>query len=318
MGTRVGLSILADSPEQAAHCSAQVERSLLREGIDWYPWTHDASGELRQLNAALANGQTFEVSSSLLTLLQRSTDAYAASEGFFDPAVAPLIKYWGFADVDAPAISTRDPTVLEQWRKSRPTLADVHVEGTQVSSKRRDLQLDFGAIAKGYAEQLSMQQLAGLGCREAAINMGGQIAVMGQAMAQQLQGVAIRDPRAQQGLATLRLKAGESISTSGDYERFVERDGKRLHHLLDPHTGLPVAHTQAVTVIGDDATLADAASTALMAAGPESWQRIARQLGVREVLRIDATGAIEVTAALYARLHWLPATQGHAVRQVIL
>jgi thiamine biosynthesis lipoprotein len=81
---------------------------------------------------------------------------------------------------------------------------------------------------------------------------------------------------------------------------------------------MPVAHTESVTVISNDATLADAASTALMAAGPDNWQRIARQLGVREVLRIDATGAIEVTAALYARLHWLPAIQGHAIRQIKL
>jgi thiamine biosynthesis lipoprotein ApbE len=65
-----------------------------------------------------------------------------------------------------------------------------------------------------------------------------------------------------------------------------------------------------------DATTADAASTALMASGPAKWQRIARQFGVRDVLRVDASGAIEVTAALYARLQWrndLPPHRIHIV-----
>jgi thiamine biosynthesis lipoprotein len=315
MGTQIELSILAASPEAAASLSAQTEHTLLRQSIDWYPWTADASGELRQLNAALANGQTFSASAPLLALLQHAKQAHDASEGYFDPAIAPMTQSWGFTGMDATATSP-DAATLKHWREARPTLKALHVEGQRLSSARRDLKLDLGAIAKGYAEQLALQQLQSLGCNEAVINMGGQITVMGTAMARQLDAVAIRDPRAEQALATLQLKSGESISTSGDYERFVERDGKRLHHLFDPHTGMPVTHTQAVTVISTDATLADAASTALMAAGPHNWQRIARQLGVREVLRIDATGAIEVTPALYARLRWAPATQARAIRQL--
>jgi len=317
MGTRVELSVLARSPEAAGKLSAQVEQALLREGIDWYPWTHDASGELKRLNAALANGQSFTASASLLALLQRAQQAFVASEGYFDPAIEPMTDAWGFAELDSPRMGTSPNTeMLEQWRTARPTLNDLHIDGARLSSARRDLQLDLGAIAKGYAEALMMRQLQALNCQDAAINMGGQIALMGNTMAQQFPAVAIRDPRAARSLATLQLRPGESISTSGDYERFVERDGRRLHHLFDPHTGLPVAHTQAVTVISTDATLADAASTALMAAGPDNWQRIAKQLGVREVLRIDATGAIEVTAALYARLHW-SAPQTHEAARIV-
>jgi thiamine biosynthesis lipoprotein len=136
------------------------------------------------------------------------------------------------------------------------------------------------------------------------LNMGGQVGVMGSVMAGQLAAVAIADPRSALPLASLRLATGESISTSGDYERLTEQNGRRLHHLLDPFSGMPVNHTRAVTVVSHDPVLTDAASTALMAAGPDNWRRIARALGIREVLRVDATGAIEVTAALYARLQW--------------
>ncbi|MGE0115943.1 MAG: FAD:protein FMN transferase [Steroidobacteraceae bacterium] len=321
MGTRVQLSLLATGPDTAAMLSALVEHSMRREAIDWYPWTQDASGELKQLNTALASGKSREISPALNLLLQRAAAAYRLSEGYFDPAVAPLTQAWGFADLNdarrQPAAP--DPSLLEHWRHSRPTMAALRIDGRQVSSPRRDLQLDLGAIAKGHALQLALQQLQQQGCHDAAINMGGQIGVMGANMVRQWPAVAIRDPRAARALATLQLDAGESIATSGDYERYIERQGRRIHHLLDPHTGLPVAHTQAVTVISRDATTADAASTALMAAGPEQWQRIARQMGVREVLRVDASGAIEVTAALYARLQWNPtAAQLRHITQINL
>lgn len=315
MGTTVQLAVLAERPEVAAQCSSHIERRLLRQGIDWYPWTADSSGELKRLNAALQQGHSLQVSAELRALLQLAQQFQQRSDGYFDPAVAPLTQAWGFADLNQPGVQASLSTTLERWQHTHPSLTDLHITGDEVSSQRADLQLDLGAIAKGYALQLALQELTRLGCRNAALNLGGQVGVLGTA--QQLATVAIREPRSDQALATLQLHAGESISTSGDYQRHAERNGQRIHHLLDPHTGLPVTHTQAVTVVSSDATLADAASTALMAAGPDHWQRIARQLGVREVLRIDATGAIEVTPALYARLQWNPAApQLHTIKQI--
>lgn len=317
MGTRVQLSLLAGDAGAAARVSGQIERTLLRQSIDWYPWTADEHGELRQLNAALARGQSQVVSPALRELLQRAVDFHARSDGYFDPAVKPLTEAWGFADLNgqpAPPAAA----LLEQWRKARPTVAALRFDQQNVSSSRHDLQLDLGAIAKGYALQLALQALQQLGYDNAMLNLGGQLAVIGADMARQLPAVAIRDPRTPSALAELRLRAGESISTSGDYQRYAQLDHHRIHHLLDPHTGLPVPHTQAVTVLSTDPTLADAASTALMAAGPDHWQVIARQLGIREVLRVDATGAIEVSAALYARLHWRPDIPRQRIRTVPL
>lgn len=325
MGTQVQLSLLASSPQQAAQLSADIERTLRQQGIDWYPWTEDPKGELKLLNAALARGDSQVVSPPLAQLLEQALQLHRRSEGYFDPAVAPLTQAWGFASLNtSPLLNTQagaapSQDLLERWRTNRPTLADLRINGARISSSRRDLQLDLGAIAKGFALQRALQQLRRAGCDNAMLNMGGQIGVMGSVLAGQLATVAIADPRRVTPLANLHLAAGESISTSGDYERFTEQDGRRIHHLLDPHTGMPVTHTEAVTVISNDPTLADAASTALMAAGPDNWQRIARQLGIREVLRVDATGAIEVTAALYARLQWSPtAAQLHSIERVDL
>ena len=312
MGTRMQLSVLTADASQAIACSAALEATLLRQGIDWYAFTARPEGELKQLNAALHAGESMPVSASLLPLLQAAVLMFERSDGYFDPAIQPLTEAWGFARLADQSVET--PTdILARWHTDRPTLAALRIMGdhmgNQVSSNRRDLQLDLGAIAKGYALQLASRQLSAQGCADHALNLGGQLALQG-AMAEHYPAVRIRSPRGNAYLAELQLKAGESISTSGDYERFTLRGGQRQHHLLDPHTGMPVTHTQAVTVVSNDATLADAASTALMAAGPAHWQRIARHLGVAQVLRVDATGAVQVTAALYARLHWLdPATK---------
>jgi thiamine biosynthesis lipoprotein len=72
--------------------------------------------------------------------------------------------------------------------------------------------------------------------------------------------------------------------------------------LLDPRTGQPAIHTQAITVVASDATLADAASTALFIAGPDAWQSVALRMGVSQVLRIDANGRIEATKEMVSRL----------------
>ncbi len=310
MGTQIQLSLLTNDMQHAAQCSAQLEQQLQQQGIDWYPWTSSPEGELKRLNAALAAGKSMHASAPLADLLQRARQINQASDGYFDPSVAPLVQALGFASMDdaVRATSTTEQPAFMQWQRSHPSIADLQLQHQLASSKRHDLQLDLGAIAKGYALQQALQSLQRQDCGEASLNMGGQLAVTGERLPALLPAVTIRNPRdVTTPLASVMLRTGESISTSGDYQRFVDTMDGRSHHLLDPHTGRPVQHTQAVTVISTDATLADAASTALMAAGPDNWQRIAQQLGVNAVLRVDATGAIEVTAALYARLQWNPA-----------
>jgi len=301
MGTRVDVRLATDNPTQAAQLTADIERALLHWGQDWYPWGH-TPGELKKLNAALLHGESMQVSRELRDLLMQAQQLQRASEGYFDPAVAPMVKAWGFADMDRSSADLPSAAQLAAWAKDHATLNALIIHADRVSSERRDLQLDLGAIAKGYAVDLALQQLKTGGIRTASINIGGELTVMGAA--KDTTRVDIRDPRQNTSLAWLSLSGDESISTSGDYERYAMVNGRRIHHLLDPHSGEPVAHTQAVTVIAANGTVADAASTALMAAGPSNWGRIALQLGITQALRIDASGAIEVTAALYPRLQW--------------
>ena len=320
MGTQAQLSIWADTPSQAALISKKIEQQLNEQSINWYAWSHQPASELRQLNTALKAGQSFQASEPMAKLLNISLHMHKSSQGYFDPALMPMTAAWGFADNQQPPI-TEPPSQLslQQWAENRPRLADLDLQNQQVSSSRRDLQLDLGAIAKGYALDLAMQQLHQEGISQASLNLGGQILIMGNSLPPAVTQINVQDPRSTRFIGSIILHHGESVSTSGDYWRNNILQGQFIHHLLDPHTGSPVSHTQAVTVIANSGALADAASTALMAAGPEHWTTVAHAMGIQDVLRIDSAGNIQVTASLHKRIRFTPETLSrHSIQIVAL
>lgn len=315
MGTVVGVAIGAQGPQQAALASEEVAALANRLGREWYAWTPDGSGELARLNTALSRGAEAVVSPELGDLLRRSDAFAAASEGCFDPTVGQLVALWGFTGSERTSQPLPGAVQIAAWRAHRPTFAQLRIGRDRV---RADipLQLDLGAIAKGRFIDLAIDALRRRDVRNALIDAGGNIRVIGQAERGPWR-IAIRSPRSAAPLAWLALRDGESVSTSGDYEHYAMVNGRRVHHILDPRSGEPVAHTMAVTVVAADATLADAASTALMVAGPDAWRRIARRLGIRYALRIDAAGHMEMSSALHSRLHF-SATVPHGLRIVEL
>ncbi len=110
-------------------------------------------------------------------------------------------------------------------------------------------------------------------------------------------------------MATVSLEDGAAIGTSGDYQRFFEVAGKRYPHLLDPRTGYPADHTQAVTIlvpaVPKAGTISDAASKPIFIAGPGNWRDMARRMEVGQVLRVDRDSRVQVTEALYPRLEFV-------------
>ena len=140
-----------------------------------------------------------------------------------------------------------------------------------------------------------------MGIRNALINIGGNVMALGSKEGRKWR-VGIQHPRQAGPLATVALDDGEAIGTSGDYQRFFEVDGKRYPHLLDPRTGYPADHTQAVTVLipaGPKAgTLSDAASKPIFIAGPDAWREAARKMQIGLVLRVDRSNQIFVTEAM--------------------
>jgi FAD:protein FMN transferase len=116
------------------------------------------------------------------------------------------------------------------------------------TTRNRAVQLDFGAFAKGHVAQLGGEHLRGLGIDNAIVAVAGDIRALGT-HGERAWRVGIRHPRAAGILAATELHDGESISTSGDYERYFTYENRRYHHLLDPRTGHPADGAVSVTVI---------------------------------------------------------------------
>ncbi|MBX3675877.1 MAG: FAD:protein FMN transferase [Rhodocyclaceae bacterium] len=304
-GTRVEVSVWGESADQAKRAMAAVLAEFDRLHRMLHAWQ---PSELTALNEAIARGERDIAVSPELTFILRDAAAIAArSDQLFNPAIGRLVGLWGFhSDEFKPVLP--DAVALEAAVKAQPRLSDLAIGSDRVSSTNRAVQLDLGGYAKGYALDRAAALLRGQGVKNALINIGGNVMALGSKGGQPWR-IGIQHPRAATPLATLELRDGEAVGTSGDYQRYFELEGRRYCHLLDPRSGQPAQGTQAVTVLvtprAGAGALSDAASKPLFIAAAGDWRGLAQRLGVTHALRIDSDGVMHVTAAFHARLTML-------------
>ena len=302
-GTRIEILVAGLDEAKARPAAAAVLREFDRMHRTYHAWQ---PSELSELNAAFAAGKTLTVTPEMAALIADTQHFSKMGEGLFDPGIGGLIHLWGFQSDEFKAVLP-DPAALAAWRAKHPGIADLQLDGLRVSSRNNAVALDFGGYLKGVALDRAAAILHAQGVKNALINIGGNVMALGTKNGEHWR-VGIQHPRQPGPLATLELNDGEAIGTSGDYQRFFELNGKRYCHLLDPRSGEPVMHTQALTVLITPrpaaGTLSDMASKPLFIAGAD-WPRLARQLAVEQVLRIDAEGHVQVSEALYRRLEFV-------------
>lgn len=303
-GTRVEVIVVSDDPEPGRQAIAAVLREFDRMHRAYHAWE---PSELTAVNDAISAGRSLTVKPELADFMREAQALSAQGDHLFDPGIGQLIQRWGF-HADEFAARLPDTKALGQLIAAKPSVADLIIEGSTVSSRNRALALDFGGYLKGVALDRAAAILREQGIRNALINIGGNVMALGSKEGRKWR-VGIQHPRQPGPLATIALEDGEAIGTSGDYQRFFEVDGKRYAHLLDPRRGYPADHTQAVTVLipaGPRAgTLSDAISKPIFIAGGEGWAALAGKMGASHILRIDADNRIFVSESLRKRLTFL-------------
>ena len=242
-------------------------------------------------------------------MLRDAAQLSEQSGGLFNPAIGGLVKLWGF-HADEYKSALPDAKQLAAHVAAHPQMEQLsflsHITRNSVSSSNRALQLDLGGYAKGYALDRAALLLKQQGIHNALINIGGNVLALGTHGSRPWR-VGIQHPRKPGPLATLELREGEAIGTSGDYQRYFELDGKRYCHLIDPRNGQPAQGVQAVTVLTRGAragVLSDATSKPLFIAGADAWLAGAQKMQLREALLIDAAGTVHLTAAMQKRLEF--------------
>lgn len=299
-GTLVEVTIVGTEPKQAEQAIGQVQQEFEYMHRTWQPW--DASA-LARMNMLLTTGAWFSAAPSVLPLLQQAAELERASGGRFNPAIGKLIKLWGFDESDQPTAQPPPKDEIASLVAAKPSLADIEIDGIRVRSTNPAVALDFGAFAKGYGVDRTIELLRRHGIENAIINAGGDLRAIGS-HGDRAWRIGIRAPRGGGILAAVEISGDQSVFTSGDYERFFEFQGQRYHHILDPATGYPARGLTSVTVMTREGARADAAATALFVAGPDHWRQVAADMGVERVMVVLADGSVQMTARMAEHMHF--------------
>lgn len=249
-----------------------------------------SDSEVARLNA----GETVVLSEDAAALLEQSLILRDETDGAMDPTIYPLVKLWGFTTREY-----RVPTeaeIAEMLAQVRAGTLEIE-DGTAAA---HGLELDFGAVAKGYAGAVLARELKEAGVKSALLTLGGNVQTVGLKPDGSRWRIGVRDPWGAEGIYLGVLTVGETaVVTSGGYQRYFEEDGTRYCHILDPSTGYPASSGLAsVTIVAEDSLLADGLSTALYVMGLEKASDFWRNRGGFEAVLVTDDGTIFVTAGL--------------------
>jgi thiamine biosynthesis lipoprotein len=298
MGTVVEVSVEGGDAEalKRAVDAAYREMGRLSDMMNHY---HPDSVVSAINNAA--GRQPVAAPPELMRVLEMARRASESSHGAFDITVGS-VRGWRF-NPQNPATPTP-----EQVRAQLPlvdyrnVVLDEHA-GT-VFLKRRGMRIDLGGIAKLPILDAGMRVLREHGIEHAMINGGGDVEVLGTTQGHPWR-VGIRNPRAPEKLlAVLEVTSGFVVS-SGDYERYFMRGGKRYHHILDPRTGYPTHGPHGVTLVSDDLATVNGLSAAVMVMGEKDGAALIRSTAGLEGLIVRRDDTLWTSPGLSARLHLL-------------
>jgi FAD:protein FMN transferase len=290
MGTAVSVELWADDRRAGLAACAAVMDEMRR--IDRTMSPHKAESELSRINreAALRAVPLSEEMFDLLAMAQRFA---AGSDGAFDITYAAVGALYDYRRGVKPA-----PAALAAAR------ANVGWRGLELDARDRSvrfarpgMRIDLGGFAKGHAVDNATAILRRRGIRHALVSAGGDSRVIGDRRGRPWS-VAIRDPRrAGEAAAVLPLE-DVSVSTSGDYERFFERDGERCHHIVDPATGLSPHAVQSVTVLAPDGLTSEALSKTVFVKGVERGLAFIESFEGCDAVIVCARGRLHFSSGL--------------------
>lgn len=255
MGSRCEIRVAAASGREAEALAKPAIGEVRRIEIKYSRYRPDSI--VSRINAA-AGREAIACDDETAGLLAYADTLYAASEGRFDITSGVLRKAWNFRGGGVPEQRQLEALLpLVGWDS-------VQRLKTSVFLPLRGMELDFGGFGKEYAVDRATELLAAQGVRHGYVNLGGDMRFLGTQPDGTPWSIGIQDPRAADAtVASIPFSIG-ALATSGDYERFIEVDGRRYCHILDPRSGMPVSHWRSVSVVGPLALTAGSCSTIAM------------------------------------------------------
>ena len=269
--------------QEAEECIQQVE------GL----WSvTDEDSEIYQANHS--GGQPVTVSEETAEIISFALEMAQRTGGALDPTIYPVLTAWGFTtDSKQVPSQQRITRLLEQVGYDR-----IRLNGTELTVPD-GMELDLGAVGKGYTADLVTEILRRHGVTSALISLGGNIQAIGSRPDGSDWRLGIRAPWESGNLGVLTV-SDAAVVTSGGYENyFDDEQGNIYWHILDPSTGYPAdSGLQSVTIVGREGRMCDALSTALFVMGAQSAEQYWRENGGFEMLLVTDSGEILITEGI--------------------
>lgn len=285
MSTFVSVSVPAD---EAGALQGYVEptRRIMSELASSLT-IYSPDSEISRLNRAAGTQEPVAVSPHTAAVLAASRHYGEVSGGAFDVTVGPVLRLWGFAGAQPRTTLPTDEEIA--GARARTGWQSLIVSNGVARLEKGNMYVDLGGIAKGYAVDVCCEELRRKGAANFMVNLAGNLRCYGQGRAGKTWTIAVRNPfDSENHLGTIHLTDGMATASSGNYERFVEIEGKRYAHIIDPRSGLPVKGMAGTTVICTSATDADAMSTIVFILGPEGSKPLLRALHCEALFVLDA------------------------------
>lgn len=299
MGTNTLIRVVVHAGDEAlarqAIQEAELELRRLEQKLSrWLP-----DSDIARFNAS-PSGSVTPLQPETRLVVQHAIDACARTGGTFDSSAFPLVQLWQSCECEDRQPSREELDAVREatgWQGIE--LTD---EGLRKTHPRAGI--DLGGIGKGYGVDRAIARMQELGVLGALVQCGGDTRVFGRSERDRIWRVGLHDPLAEDETSipdTMYLRAG-SVSTSGDYERFVFIGGEQLSHILDPRTGQPIQNVPQTTVIGAQAVETDVWSTALSILGEAGLDQLPPSMNAHMILREDGRVRFRQTEGFSAYL----------------
>ncbi len=300
MGTIVSQTIYLMQPDDVKVTDdiLQIITDLEHDILSW----RLESAEVYKINALAGSQTDIPLTERMSFILKKCMEVSEASEGTFDITIGEVVRLW---DIDSWAGGENvTEYILPTDEQIKNSLIHTGYEKLLLQENTlilpAQMQLDLGAVGKGIALDTLREYLDGKSDVEGAIvSVGGSVLTYGTKPNHEPWRVAVINPQdSSTNLGYLELQGTWCVSTSGDYERYVEIDGVRYHHIIDPSTGCPAdGGIAGVTILSKDGLLSDALSTACFILGAEKGKELAEQFDA-EALFVDRDGKITMTEGM--------------------
>ena len=293
MGTRFELTVVASSEEigyinidEAVAEITRIERMISS-------WDPDSETSRINENAGI---RPVKVSPELFQLIERAKNISEITGGAFDISYASMDRLWKFDG---------SMTQMPSEEAIKANIANIGYDAIELDPdamtvflRRKGMKIGFGAIGKGYAADKTKELLVSKGVPGGIINASGDLTTWGTKATGEKWMVGIAKPMGKNRVFSWLPVVESSVATSGNYEKFIEFDGKRYSHIIDPRSGYPTRGIRSVSLFSKSAELCDALATAVFIMGKDSGIHLINQIDGTEVVVVDSNNKIHKSSGI--------------------